>query len=71
MFFFQSVSSDQVLDNLSSLSVLPILESYNDHPMALEAKTPPIVSIIFGNLRGHDEFAVTVYADIIVSIIAL
>lgn len=69
VFIFQSTASNKVTDNNSFLTLVMILESDHDHPMAFDTATPAIVAVSFADFARGAKFEVAVGTDIVVAIV--
>lgn len=71
MLVLKGIATDQVADDDSSLSVVPVLKSDDDHSVGSETAAPAIMPILFADLGSCHELQVAVRADVIVAAVAL
>lgn len=72
MFILQRVSTHEVTDHDPPLpAVLVVLEPDDDHPMALQTPSPPVVSVLLADFARRDELQVAVCADVVVAVVAV
>ena len=71
MLVLEGIAADQIADDDSSLSVISVLETDDDHPVGSETAAPAVMAVFLADFGRCHELEVAVCADVVVAVVAL